>query len=43
MLQAKWGDKGFQKLPAFSKSFFICAGRKTLTGGLSVITTFFLL
>lgn len=41
MLQAKWGDKGFQKLHTFSKSLFICAGRRKLPGGLSIITTLF--
>lgn len=40
MLQAKWEDKVFQKLPAFSKELFIYVGRKMLTGVLSVITTF---
>jgi len=43
VLQAKCGDKSFQKLPAFSKSFFICAERKKLPGGLSIISTFFFL
>lgn len=41
MLQAKQGNKGFQKLPSFSKSCFICARRKKLWGGLSLITTSF--
>lgn len=41
MLQVNGGDKCFQKLPSFSKSCFICAGRQKLLGGLSLITTSF--